>query len=135
MLDEISEASIKLLVDAFYARVRAHPRLGPVFDAAIAEDLWPAHLEKMYAFWSSVMLTSGRYKGDPVAVHAAVAGIAPELFPVWLDLFDATARETFAPEPAARFVAKARTIAESLKLALCFRPDRPWPDDLRRRAG
>ncbi len=135
MLDAIDESTIPQLVDAFYARARAHPRLGPVFAAAVAEDGWPAHLQKMYAFWSSVMLTSGRYKGNPVAVHAAVAGMAPELFPLWLDLFEATAHDLFAPELAARFNAKARTIAESLKLALFFRPDRPWPEDLRRRAG
>ncbi len=132
MFDEISEATIPPLVDAFYARVRRHPRLGPVFAGAIADGAWPAHLAKMYAFWSSVMLTSGRYKGNPVAVHGAVAGITPDLFPEWLALFEATARDLFAPALAGRFVAKARTIAESLKLALFFRPDRPWPDDLRR---
>lgn len=132
MFDEITEATIPELVDAFYARVRAHPRLGPVFDAAIADDEWPAHLARMHAFWSSVMLTSGRYKGNPVAVHAAVAGLSPELFPDWLALFEATAREMFAPALAGRFIAKARSIAESLRLALFFRPDRPWPGDLRR---
>ena len=132
MFDEITEATIPELVDAFYARVRAHPRLGPVFDAAIADDEWPAHLARMHAFWSSVMLTSGRYKGNPVAVHAAVAGLTPELFPEWLTLFEATARALFVPALAARFVAKARSIAESLRLALFFRPDRPWPGDLRR---
>jgi hemoglobin len=135
MFTVIDESTIPALVDEFYTRVRAHPRLGPVFTGAIAEDGWPAHLQKMYAFWSSVMLTSGRYKGNPVAVHAVVAGIAPELFTVWLDLFEATARDLFAQELAARFVAKARTIAESLRLALFFRPDRPWTEDLRRRAG
>jgi hemoglobin len=132
---DITEATITSLVDAFYARVRAHPRLGPVFHAAIAEDDWPAHLAKMYAFWSSVMLTSGRYKGNPVAVHAAVKGMVPELFGVWLDVFEATARDLFVPDLAARFIGKARNIAESLKLALFFRADRPWPEDLRRRAG
>ncbi len=135
MFTVIDESTIPVLVDEFYARVRAHPRLGPVFADAIAEDGWPAHLRKMYAFWSSVMLTSGRYKGNPVAVHAAVAGISPELFPLWLDLFEATARDLFVADLAARFCAKARSIAESLKLALFFRPDRPWPEDLRRRAG
>ena len=87
----------------------------------------------MYAFWSSVMLTSGRYKGDPVSVHRRVAGVAPPLFGNWLDLFEATAAELFVPALAAEFVCKARRIAESLKLALFFRADQPWPDDLRRR--
>ncbi|MDR3531719.1 MAG: group III truncated hemoglobin [Rhodopila sp.] len=130
---EVTEATIKTLVDGFYARVRRDPALGPIFADAIAEDAWPAHLEKMYAFWSSVILTSGRYKGNPVSTHRQVAGIMPPLFGNWLDLFEATAAELFVPTIADRFVQAARRIAESLKLALFFRADQPWPDDLRRR--
>ena len=132
---EITEATIRELVDRFYARVRRHPQLGPVFAASIAADEWPTHLGKMYAFWSSVMLTSGRYKGNPVAVHRAVPGIEPGLFATWLDLFEATAVELFTPESAERFAQGARRIAESLKLSLFFRADQPWPDDLRHRAA
>ncbi len=131
--DEVTEATIRALVDGFYARVRGDPALGPIFARAIAEDAWPAHLEKMYAFWSSVMLTSGRYKGNPVSTHRAVAGIVPSLFGNWLDLFEATAAELFVPEIADRFACTARRIAESLKLAIFFRPAQPWPEDLRQR--
>jgi len=125
--------TIKALVDGFYARVRLDPTLGPIFAAAIAENAWPAHLEKMYAFWSSVMLTSGRYKGDPVSTHRNVAGIVPPMFGNWLDLFEATAAELFVADLAEQFACKARRIAESLKLALFYRPDRNWPEDLRQR--
>jgi len=132
---EVTEATIKALVDGFYARVRRDPALGPIFVNAIADDAWPAHLEKMYSFWSSVMLTSGRYKGNPVAVHQKVAGIAPALFGNWLDLFEATAAEMFEPAVAQRFAGAARRIAESLKLALFFRADQPWREDLRHRSA
>lgn len=132
---EVTEATIRLLVNTFYARVRRDPVLGPVFAQAIAAKDWPVHLAKMYAFWSSVMLTSGHYKGDPVSAHRKVAGVEPPMFGNWLDLFEATAAELFVPEIAERFACKARRIAESLKLALFFRPDRDWPDDLRRRAS
>ena len=121
--DGIDEAALARLVDRFYAKVRHDPALGPVFNGAV-ED-WPAHLETLAAFWSSVMLTSGRYKGNPMAVHLRVPGIAPELFPRWLALFEAKAAELFAPDLAAAFIAKARRIAESLKLALFFDPARP----------
>jgi hemoglobin len=136
--DQLTEATIAALVDRFYARVRKDPALGPVFAAAIADDAWPAHMQKMYAFWSSVMLTSGRYKGDPVSVHRRVVAdqagsIAPPLFGNWLDLFEATATEMFVPPIADRFVQAARRIAESLKLALFYRPGQPWTDDLRKR--
>lgn len=130
---DVTEDTIRMLVDAFYARVRRDAVLGPIFAEAIADAAWPAHLAKMYAFWSSVMLTSGRYKGDPVSTHRRVAGIAPPLFGNWLDLFEATAAELFIPAIAEQFALKARRIAESLKLALFFRADEPWPEDLRRR--
>ncbi len=130
---EVTEATIKQLVDAFYARIRRDPTLAPIFAAAIANDAWPTHLEKMYAFWSSVMLTSGRYKGDPVSAHRKITGVQPPMFGNWLELFEATAAELFIPGIASQFACKARRIAESLKLALFFRPDRSWPEDLRRR--
>ena len=80
----------------------------------------------MHDFWSSVMLTSGRYKGNPVAVHLRVEGIEPPLFARWLALFNETCSELLDETVAAAFHAKASRIAESLKLALFYRPDRPW---------
>ena len=131
--EQVTEQTIRHLVDAFYERVRRDSTLGPIFAAAITEDAWPEHLAKMYAFWSSVMLTSGRYKGDPVGAHRKVTGVEPPMFSNWLDLFEATAKELFVAEIAESFACKARRIAESLKLALFFRPDRNWPEDLRLR--
>jgi hemoglobin len=133
--DTLSEGTIKALVDCFYQRVRRDRTLGPIFADAIAADAWPAHLQKMYAFWSSVMLTSGRYKGDPVGTHRKIAGIEAPMFGQWLDLFEAAAADLFVPELASQFASAARRIAESLRLALLFRPDRPWPDDLRKRSS
>ena len=43
---EITEPSIRLLVDAFYVKVRADPALAPIFTRAIPGD-WGPHLEKM----------------------------------------------------------------------------------------
>jgi hemoglobin len=122
----VSEEGIRRLVDAFYVKVRSDPELGPIFARAIPGD-WQPHLNKMYAFWSSVMLTSGRYKGNPVARHLAVEGIELELFARWLALFDETCGELFDNRIREEFRAKAERIAESLKLALFYRPDRPWP--------
>ena len=116
------EDQIVQLVDAFYMKVRQDAVLGPVFENAIAPDEWPAHLAKMYDFWSSVMLTTGRYKGNPLAVHAQVEGIDPKLFAPWLALFRETAAEIFPPDLAAVFRAKSERIAESLKLGLFYRP-------------
>ena len=123
--NRLSEDAIRHLVDHFYTKVRADPELGPIFERAIAGD-WGPHLATMHDFWSSVMLTSGRYKGNPVAVHLRVEGIEPRLFDRWLALFDETCREFFLDDVADAFHTKAVRIAESLKLALFYRPDQPW---------
>jgi hemoglobin len=128
----ITEDSIVVLIDDFYARVRRHEALGPVFDAAIAEDEWPEHLKTMRRFWSSVMLTSGRYSGNPVAVHRAVVGIQRPLFADWLALFTQTAFELFEAGPASELAAKAQRIATSLQLALFHRLGDP-PEGLARK--
>jgi hemoglobin len=119
------ESEIRQLVDSFYAKVRNDPELGPIFERAIPGD-WGPHLATMHDFWSSIMLTSGRYHGNPVAIHLRVEGIEPRLFGRWLALFDETCRELFDDDVAEAFRAKAERIAESLKLALFYRPDRPW---------
>jgi hemoglobin len=116
----VTEADLQTLVDAFYAKVRLDPVLGPVFGRAV--DDWPEHLEKLGAFWSSVMLTSGRYKGSPMAAHLRQAkAIEPAMFDRWLELWRETARETLAEPDASAIIEKAERIAESLKLALFFR--------------
>lgn len=124
--DRISEEQIRLLVNTFYDKIRADAELGPIFMRAIPGD-WGPHLAKMYDFWSSVMLTTGRYKGNPVAVHQRIDGLEIGLFDRWLALFGQTCDEIFDSGTAGLFRLKAARIAESLKLALFYRPDRPWP--------
>ena len=126
-LEYVSESGIESLVDEFYRKVRMDPKLAPIFERAISGGDWSLHLATMRDFWSSVMLTSGRYKGNPVAKHLRLEGMEPHLFDRWLDLFTQTCRELFDEEVTAAFAVKAQRIAESLKLALFYRPDRPWP--------
>jgi hemoglobin len=125
-IDSISEAAIERLVDEFYVKIRVDPELGPIFERAISGD-WEPHLAKMRDFWSSVMLTTGRYKGNPVVAHLGVGGIEERLFGRWLALFGETCGELFNDEIAEAFRVKAARIAESLKLALFYRPVRPRP--------
>lgn len=121
---QIDEDSLTRVVALFYERVRQDPELGPIFNETV--DDWPLHLEKLVAFWSSVMLTSGRYKGSPMAAHLKhKARISPAMFDRWLALWGNTTTEIMAPDAAAAMQAKAARIAESLQLALFFRLDDP----------
>ena len=106
---------IERLVRGFYARVRRDPILGPVFEARIAD--WEPHLQYMFAFWSSIMLQSGRYHGQPMAKHLPLP-VDAEHFDRWLGLFEETARELCPPAAAERFVERARRVAESLELGV-----------------
>ena len=72
------------------------------------------------------MLTSGRYKGSPMAAHLEhKAAITPAMFDRWLAIWADTTNEMMAPAAAAALQAKAARIAESLQLALFFRLDDP----------
>jgi hemoglobin len=112
----IDEALIGELVDQFYAKVRKDDILGPVFEARI--DNWDEHLIKLRAFWSSVVLMTGRYKGQPMPVHAAISEITDAHFERWLSLFAETAKTVCPPDAAALFIDRSRRIAQSLSLGI-----------------
>jgi hemoglobin len=116
----ITEQQLEQLVDRFYAKVREDEVLGPVFNAAVQD--WPEHLEKLTAFWSSVMLTTGRFKGNPMIAHLKHKSvIEPAMFDRWLQLWRETASEVLDDAGAAAVAAKAERIAESLQLGMFFK--------------
>lgn len=112
----VTEDMIQALVHGFYGKVRADPVLGPIFDAEIVD--WDPHLARMCDFWSSVMLMTGRFKGQPMVVHVRIPGLEGAHFERWLGLFRRTASEICPAEAAAVFVAKAEMIAQSLQLGI-----------------
>ena len=111
----VTEEMIQALVGAFYARVRVHPVLGPIFGRAIADDQWPGHEAKLCDFWSSVLLMTGRFKGSPMAAHARWPQIEDGHFDTWLALFAQTAAEVWPPAAANLVAERARMIGQSLR--------------------
>ena len=93
MPQSIDETGIRRLVHGFYDAIRRDPLLGPIFGQAIAPERWPGHLEKMCAFWSSVLLKTRRYDGRPLPPHLALADLSDIHFQRWLELFRSTAGE------------------------------------------
>jgi hemoglobin len=122
----IDEPMIERLIRRFYARVRDDNILGPIFAAKISD--WESHLQKMFAFWSSVALMSGRYHGQPMALHLPLP-IDDGHFDRWLALFYETAQEVCPPRAAERFTLLSRRIGETLKLGLA--QSRPASSNLR----
>ncbi len=118
----ITEAEISDLVDRFYAKVRVDPEVGPVFNSAVQN--WDAHLSLLKDFWSTVLLTTGRYKGNPLLAHLRLP-IEERYFARWLTLFTETANEVMEPGHAEAVARKANFIAMNMKRVLAFPIDAP----------
>lgn len=80
----IDEGIIRTPVDTFYDTVRGDDLLGPVFARPVA-DL-SLHLPKMYGFWSTVVLHTGRYSGRPLEAHRRLPGLTQAHFDRWIAL-------------------------------------------------
>jgi truncated hemoglobin YjbI len=88
--------------------------LPPVF--AKVEN-WDEHLVKLRAFWSSVVLMSGRYHGLPMQAHFPLS-IETQHFNCWLALFERATADVCPPAAAGLFMEKARRIADSFEMAM-----------------
>ncbi|WP_332719655.1 group III truncated hemoglobin [Pelagibacterium mangrovi] len=122
----LTETGLREQVERFYEKVRVDDALGPIFADHVAD--WPSHLDRLTDFWSSIMLTSGRYKGNPYAAHLPFsARLDTALFERWLTLWSETARELFADETALRLEDKANRVANSLIAGMLFRANRTSP--------
>lgn len=108
----VTESEISELVDNFYGKIRVDSLVGPIFDAVIQD--WDDHLGKMKTFWSSVMLASSTYKGNPMIAHMSLPRLTREHFDRWLSLWRQTTAEVCDEHSANLFVMKAEMIAERL---------------------
>ena len=120
--EPIHEESIARLVDTFYAKVRKDPELGPIFNSAV--ENWDAHLELLRDFWSTVLLGTARYKGNPLLAHFPLA-VTEVHFQRWLALFTETAKEVLEPRQAALVAEKAQNIAANFRRVLAYRDQQP----------
>jgi hemoglobin len=111
----IDEAMIECVVHTFYGKVRKDALLGPMFDARIAD--WEPHLQRMCAFWYSVALMSGVYRGRPMEKHLPLP-VDGRHFDRWLALFEDTAHEICPPAAAEHFIERAHRVADSLELGI-----------------
>jgi len=114
-----SRRDVSLQVRNFYAKVRVHPQLGPIFNGIV--DDWETHLERLTDFWEMVILNTGPGAGkfNPVKAHKEVDNatgqqIHQALFGHWLELWFTTLDENFTGENAAFAKEHARKMAHIL---------------------
>ncbi len=120
---DITRPEIERVVTAFYAAVRAHPGLGPVFAAHVTD--WPAHEAKVADFWANTILHERRYDGSPIAAHVRAGNVQPGMFSTWLALFDNVLVRELRPEQAAAWSALAHRIGRSMRAAVVDRETHP----------
>lgn len=114
--DILTINDVKLLVNNFYDKVRADELLGPIFDERI-RDRWPAHLEKMYGFWQTVLLGEHTYDGTPFPPHAQLP-VGHEHFSKWMELFIASVDELFSGNIAEEARWRAGKMAELFEMKI-----------------
>ena len=112
-------------MDAFYRRVRQDALLAPVFVRVVgtSEAAWADHLATLRDFWSSVMLMSGSYGGNPQIAHAKLPDLEPAMFDRWLAIFEQTCTHVLDPNVAAAFIEKANRIGRSLRRGVFKAPN------------
>ncbi|KGJ16858.1 group III truncated hemoglobin [Paracoccus sanguinis] len=112
----VTPAEIDRVVAVFYAAVRRHEVLGPVFAAHVTD--WPAHEARIAAFWRNAILYERGYDGNPMRVHMAAGDVRAGHFDDWLMLFDATLHRTLPAATAAAWSALAHRIGAGLRMGV-----------------
>ena len=115
----IDDVLISRLVEQFYAAIRTHEMLGPIFEHRVVN--WTPHLARMKDFWASIAIESGRFSGNPMQKHSAIPDLTPAHFAAWLTLWDATVADVVTdPAAADLFRDRARRIATSLQTGIAL---------------
>jgi hemoglobin len=84
---------IRVMVDAFYVRVKNDALLAPIFLEKIPGD-WSHHLDIMYRFWNAALFQVREYTGNPFMKHMTLP-LQQIHFERWIDLFYQTIDEHF----------------------------------------
>jgi hemoglobin len=106
------QEGIARLLRHFYADVRQHQVIGPIFNERIKD--WPAHLFKIGEFWARVTGGPSNYAGQMPAKHLSL-DLDPRHFVAWLELWDANCLGYLEPREAQEMSALAHGIGQRLR--------------------
>lgn len=105
------------LLKFFYADVRQHREIAPIFAAHIQD--WPAHLEKIADFWSGATGGPVVYRGAMPLKHMPL-GLEERHFQAWLGLWARHCRAHLSPVEAEELIAVAENIGQRLRQIVAF---------------
>ncbi|MGH1576856.1 group III truncated hemoglobin [Planktotalea sp.] len=113
---DVTAQQIRDVTTAFYAKVRQHPTLGPIFARHVTD--WPSHEAKIAGFWRNAILLERSYDGNPMQAHKTAGNVFAKHFPIWLALFDETLLQMLPIETAQAWSALAHRIGRGLSMGL-----------------
>lgn len=99
------------LIRPFYADIRQHAMLGPIFNAQIKD--WEAHLAKITDFWALQTGGESKYRGGFARAHMSL-GLQPEHFQNWLALWEFNNARSLPPQEAGEMNALAHELGRRL---------------------
>lgn len=108
---------IEAFVNSFYSKVRDNELLSPVFASKIPDDAWPAHLQRMYAFWNAILFAETGFQGNPMQKHTTLP-IEEKHFSQWLLLFKETIDELYSGPKAEEAKQRAASIAQIMNFKI-----------------
>ncbi len=119
-LFDIHPEQIDQTLKIFYARIRTHPELGPIFNEHVgtSDAEWDRHIALISRFWRGAILREPGYDGNPMRAHMQAGNVHPDHFAPWLDLFETVVTDTLPPECARPWIALAHRIGRGLRLGI-----------------
>jgi hemoglobin len=104
--------TLALLLRHFYADIRQHKLVGPIFNEHIQD--WPTHLEIIGSFWARLTGGPSAYSGQMPAKHLNL-GLNASHFQAWLQLWEFNCRKYLKMVEAQEMISLAREIGRRLK--------------------
>ena len=114
--DVITEAMIRDVVHAFYARVLVDPEIG-LFFAHHLSGRWQAHVDHLIGFWMAATHDGELPAGWPYDPHGLLR-LTERQINRWLALFCATISDLCPPSAAAILLDRVAMIGSSFRVGL-----------------
>lgn len=109
---------INLMVDTFYAKVRANETIGIIFNTVI-KNKWSEHIEKLTRFWQTVLLNENTYQGAPFQPHS-IMPLKQEHFDIWISIFHENIDEHFEGTKADEAKIRAKNMAKMFESKITY---------------
>jgi len=111
-----NKEDIKILVSAFYVKIKADASMAYFFED-VAKVNWEDHLSKVCDFFENILFSTGDYEGNPMVTHRELnkkSAVSTDHFKRWNALFDESVDELFMGVKANEIKQRATNIAAAM---------------------